>query len=98
MLSAALNSFLVIFCIAIAIVQGLGLSNINRGRSVGTAARSLSHYTVATRPFTTTTLFAAVGDLDDVTKEKIESVIQKNKVVLFMKGNKLFPQWSVKKL
>ncbi len=31
--------------------------------------------------------------LDDVTKEKIESIISKNKVVLFMKGNKLFPQW-----
>ena len=31
--------------------------------------------------------------LNPVTKEKIENLISKNKVVLFMKGNKLFPQW-----
>ena len=31
--------------------------------------------------------------LDDKTRIKIETIIKSNKVVLFMKGNKLFPQW-----
>lgn len=35
------------------------------------------------------------GGLDEDTRERIDSVIKKNKVVLFMKGNKLFPQWYV---
>ena len=43
-----------------------------------------------------TILFAgSAGGLDEDTREKIDSVIKKNKVVLFMKGNKLFPQWYV---
>jgi glutaredoxin-related protein len=32
-------------------------------------------------------------ELDDEVRGKIENLITKNKVVLFMKGNKLFPQW-----
>lgn len=39
----------------------------------------------------TTKLYAG-EPLDDRTKEKIETVISDNKVVLFMKGNKIFPQ------
>ena len=31
--------------------------------------------------------------LDDITKERLDTVISKNKVVLFMKGNKITPQW-----
>ena len=31
--------------------------------------------------------------LKEETREKIENLIKSNKVVLFMKGNKLFPQW-----
>ena len=30
--------------------------------------------------------------MDDATRQKIESLIQGNKVVLFMKGTKMFPQ------
>ena len=31
--------------------------------------------------------------LDNITKERLDTVISKNKVVLFMKGNKITPQW-----
>lgn len=36
---------------------------------------------------------SGANDLDDFTRQKIENVIKKNKIVLFMKGSKLFPQW-----
>ena len=32
------------------------------------------------------------GGLDDSTREKLEGLVNNNKVLLFMKGNKLFPQ------
>eukprot|EP01031_Cornospumella_fuschlensis_P034661 gene34661-41975_t len=35
---------------------------------------------------------AGADDLDDFTRQKIENVIKNNKIVLFMKGSKLFPQ------
>ena len=54
--------------------------------------RSIGQLTTKTSK--NTILFAGpAGGLDDDTREKIDSVIKKNKVVLFMKGNKLFPQW-----
>lgn len=31
--------------------------------------------------------------LDDRTRERIDNLVKSNKVLLFMKGNKLFPQW-----
>ena len=31
--------------------------------------------------------------LDDDIREKIDNLVKNNKIVLFMKGNKLFPQW-----
>jgi hypothetical protein len=31
--------------------------------------------------------------LDPQVKEKIDGIINGNKIVLFMKGNALFPQW-----
>ena len=34
----------------------------------------------------------ADGGLDDSTREKLEGLVKDNKVLLFMKGNKLFPQ------
>jgi len=46
------------------------------------------------------TLHAAVNNdddknnvLDETTREKIDSIIGSNKVVLFMKGTKFSPQW-----
>lgn len=36
---------------------------------------------------------AGAEDLDDSTRQKIENLIKNNKIVLFMKGSKLFPQW-----
>jgi len=35
---------------------------------------------------------SAVPEFDEATRNRIEDVIKNNKVVLFMKGNKLFPQ------
>ena len=32
-------------------------------------------------------------EMDDRTKERIDLLVKSNKVLLFMKGNKLFPQW-----
>lgn len=31
--------------------------------------------------------------IDDETRARIDKIVSSNKVVLFMKGNKLFPQW-----
>jgi hypothetical protein len=31
--------------------------------------------------------------LNDRTREKLDKLVNSNKVLLFMKGNKLFPQW-----
>jgi hypothetical protein len=31
--------------------------------------------------------------LNEKTKERIDTLVNGNKVLLFMKGNKLFPQW-----
>jgi hypothetical protein len=33
------------------------------------------------------------SDLDGRTRERIETLVTSNKVLLFMKGNKIFPQW-----
>lgn len=47
-------------------------------------------------PTRTSSLLLAGGSLpslDDNTKERLEKIITSHKVVLFMKGNKLFPQW-----
>lgn len=33
------------------------------------------------------------NELDDDVRAKIDKLVKNNKVVLFMKGNKLFPQW-----
>lgn len=38
-------------------------------------------------------IFAGPGELDEFTRERIDAMIKTNKVLLFMKGNKLFPQW-----
>lgn len=42
--------------------------------------------------FTLKSTAGGLPGLDDRTKEQIEKVINENKIVLFMKGNKLFPQ------
>jgi alpha-ketoglutarate-dependent taurine dioxygenase len=46
---------------------------------------------------TQTALRLAAGpgapQLDEKTKERIDSLVSQHKVLLFMKGNKLFPQW-----
>ena len=31
--------------------------------------------------------------LDDRTRERLDQLVKNNKVLLFMKGNKIFPQW-----
>lgn len=36
---------------------------------------------------------SAGPELDDATRRMLDDVISANKVVLFMKGSKLFPQW-----
>ena len=36
---------------------------------------------------------SSIPQLDDTTRNNIESIITENKVVLFMKGNKASPQW-----
>mmetsp|Transcript_7387 Transcript_7387/g.24984 ORF Transcript_7387/g.24984 Transcript_7387/m.24984 type:complete len:111 (-) Transcript_7387:31-363(-) len=33
-----------------------------------------------------------MGELDDAPRARLDKLVQDNKVVLFMKGNKLFPQ------
>jgi glutaredoxin-related protein len=33
--------------------------------------------------------------IDERTRERIDTLIKNNKVMLFMKGNKIFPQWCV---
>jgi monothiol glutaredoxin len=32
------------------------------------------------------------GGLDDATREKLDNAVKNNKILLFMKGNKIFPQ------
>mmetsp|Transcript_24919 Transcript_24919/g.25138 ORF Transcript_24919/g.25138 Transcript_24919/m.25138 type:complete len:147 (+) Transcript_24919:40-480(+) len=39
-----------------------------------------------------TTSLSSSPELDDVTKDRIEKLVNENKVFLFMKGNKVFPQ------
>ena len=46
-----------------------------------------------TRTSSRTTQLYSSPPLDDITKERLDTVISKNKVVLFMKGNKITPQW-----
>jgi hypothetical protein len=43
-------------------------------------------------------LQAAAGPepMDEETREKLDKLVQSNKVLLFMKGNPLFPQWLVR--
>jgi len=53
---------------------------------------SFNFLNVRLKKYSTLLLASARPELDELTKEKIENLVQKNKVVLFMKGNKLFPQ------
>jgi hypothetical protein len=36
---------------------------------------------------------SSVPPFDEPTHQKLNEIVTKNKVVLFMKGDKLFPQW-----
>lgn len=66
-------------------------SNAFKGRMANPIAKVVSSSTHNRQQLY---MAAAPADgLDEVTREKISTVIAKNKVVLFMKGNKLFPQW-----
>jgi len=56
---------------------------------------SLVRISKASANLRTTGLALAGGNLptlDDATRDRLEKIISTNKVVLFMKGNKLFPQ------
>ena len=37
-------------------------------------------------------LMSDAGVLDDATREKLDDAVKNNKILLFMKGNKIFPQ------
>jgi hypothetical protein len=52
-------------------------------------------YAAASAPLRRNTARRAgpLPEIDERTKEKIDGLVQSNKVLLFMKGNKLFPQW-----
>jgi hypothetical protein len=53
----------------------------------------------ATKPSSPSRLQQAAGPggpgptLDDRTRERLDQLVKNNKVLLFMKGNKIFPQW-----
>lgn len=57
------------------------------------AVTSSSFLTPSNPIITKRMMCTSIPGLDDRTKEQIEELIKSNKVVLFMKGNKLFPQW-----
>lgn len=54
---------------------------------------SIASKSVFTRKETCLSAGSDSPPLDDRTRERIEKLVKSNKVLLFMKGNKLFPQW-----
>lgn len=44
---------------------------------------------------TTLSMSDDLPPLNDRTRERLDTLVNGNKVLLFMKGNKLFPQWLV---
>lgn len=48
---------------------------------------------IAARKITSVNAGSDSPPLDDRTRERIDKLVNGNKVLLFMKGNKLFPQW-----
>jgi hypothetical protein len=55
--------------------------------------RSIASKSVISRKNTSLPAGSDSPPLDDRTRERIEKLVKSNKVLLFMKGNKLFPQW-----
>ena len=65
---------------------------------IGSAdAFSVRHITAKSRSQSSSSrLNAASGPtLDDRTRDRLDQLVKSNTVLLFMKGNKIFPQWCV---
>jgi type IV secretory pathway VirB3-like protein len=76
-------AFLFVALLLLAIVQVItGFnSNLFKSKSIGLSRTTLS--------------MSDDFPLNDRTRERLDTLVKGNKVLLFMKGNKLFPQWLV---
>lgn len=78
-------AFLALFSILIV----LSICQITTGYSLNSIATS----SIATKSSFALNAGSDSPPLNEKTKERIDTLVNGNKVLLFMKGNKLFPQW-----
>jgi len=93
---SALLGGLIFLALCVFSYQSLGRSitkhAVSRIRPVSVTASGTQLFRIATLLHASTQP-AADPPLDEAVKEKIEAIIKRSSVVLFMKGDKTMPQW-----
>jgi len=89
---------LAVVCVLCLLLSGSAYTRSFGVRSSSRSSNSVQHHQaiLETRSRSSTRLFSspagAGGGLDDATRTFLDNAVKANKVLLFMKGNKLFPQ------